>query len=131
MNSNDTVPKKTILLVEDDASIRELYAMALIKTGFSIIMAENGAKGVELALAEHPDLVLLDIDMPLLNGYEAAAQIRADAWGKTVPIMFLTNHSEPSYEAHAAAQAPEHYLVKAETPMKEVMEIIKDALGGV
>jgi CheY-like chemotaxis protein len=113
--------KKTVLLVEDDKSIRELYALALINAGLHIVMAENGQDGVRIALEQHPDVVLLDIDMPLMNGYEAAANIRSDAWGQTVPIIFLTNRSDPRDEAHASLQEPEHYIVKADTPMKEVV----------
>jgi CheY-like chemotaxis protein len=98
--------------------------MAFIKEGLSIVMAENGVRGVEAALKHHPDLILLDIDMPLLNGYETAAEIRKDAWGKNASIIFLTNHNEPSYEAHASLQEPEQYIVKAETPVKEVVQQI-------
>lgn len=113
--------KKTVLLVEDDKSIRELYALALINAGLHIVMAENGQDGVRIALEQHPDVILLDIDMPIMNGYEAATQIRSDAWGQTVPIIFLTNRSDPRDEAHASLQEPEHYIVKADTPMKEVV----------
>lgn len=113
--------KKTVLLVEDDKSIRELYALALINAGLHIVMAENGSDGVRLALEQHPDVILLDIDMPIMNGYEAATQIRSDAWGQAVPIIFLTNRSDPRDEAHASLQEPEHYIVKADTPMKEVI----------
>ncbi len=124
MNNADASAKKTVLLVEDDASIRELYAMALIRSGLTIIMAGNGKEGVQLALEQHPDLILLDIDLPLLDGYGVAAEIRSDAWGKTASIIFLTNHSEPSYQAHASLQAPERYIVKADTPVKEVVQQI-------
>lgn len=113
--------KKTVLLVEDDKSIRELYALALINAGLHIVMAENGHDGVRIALEQHPDVILLDIDMPIMNGYEAATAIREDAWGQTVPIIFLTNRSDPRDEAHASLQRPEHYIVKADTPMKEVV----------
>ncbi|MBP6924643.1 MAG: response regulator [Candidatus Pacebacteria bacterium] len=121
--------KKTVLLVEDDKSIRELYALALINAGLHIIMAENGQDGVRIALEKHPDLVLLDIDMPIMNGYDAAAFIRNDEWGQTVPIIFLTNRSDPRDQAHASLQRPEHYIIKADTPMKEVIGQIVAAIA--
>jgi DNA-binding response OmpR family regulator len=122
--------KKTILLVEDDQSIRELYAVAFINAGLNIMMAENGKQGVEFALSHHPDLVLLDIDMPILNGHQAAEKIRQDEWGKTARILFLTNHTDAQNVAHAIMQKPEDYIVKANVPIKEVINQVRTALYG-
>lgn len=122
-------PEKKVLLVEDDKNIRELYAMALIKAGVNIMMAEDGDQGVRLALAHHPALIMLDIDMPIMNGYDAAAKIRQDTWGATVPIIFLTNRSDPQDQAHASIQRPERYLVKANLSVKEVVAEIQKVLN--
>ena len=127
---NDTADKKTILLVEDDKNIRELYAMALIGAGFSILMAENGQQGVDLALKHHPDLILLDIDMPIINGHEAAQKIRLDRWGKTARIVFLTNHSDAQNVAHAIMQKPEDYIVKVNVPIKDMVNQVRIAVYG-
>lgn len=121
--------QKKVLLVEDDRNIRELYAMALIKAGINIMMAEDGDQGVRQALAHHPSLILLDIDMPIMNGYNAAAKIRQDAWGATVPIIFLTNRDDPRDQAHASVQAPERYIVKANLTVKEVIAEVQKALA--
>jgi DNA-binding response OmpR family regulator len=117
-----------VLLVEDDQSIRELYAIALIKAGVNILMAQDGDQGVRLALEHHPDLILLDIDMPIMNGYDAAARIRQDDWGATVPIIFLTNRSDPRDKAHASIQMPEQFITKAEVPVREVVGIVLKAI---
>lgn len=122
--------KKCILLVEDDQNIRELYAMAFINAGFNIKMAENGKQGVEFALTEHPDLILLDIDLPLMNGHEVAKQIRLDSWGKEARIVFLTNHSDPQNVAHAVMQKPEDYIVKVNVPVKDVVNQVRIAIHG-
>ena len=121
---------KTILLVEDDQSIRELYAMAFINAGFNIMMAENGQQGVEMAFKHHPELILLDIDMPLVNGHEAAKRIRQDAWGKDARIVFLTNHSDAQNVAHAIMQKPEDYIVKVNVPVQEVVNQVRIAIHG-
>lgn len=123
--------KKTVLLVEDDQSIRELYAVAFIKAGLNIIMAENGQQGVDFALKRHPDLILLDIDMPILNGHQAAEKIRQDAWGKTARILFLTNHSDAQNVAHAIMQKPEDYIIKANVPVKEIVNQVRTAIYGI
>jgi DNA-binding response OmpR family regulator len=122
--------KKTILLVEDNQAIRELYAVALIQAGFNILMAENGEQGVLLALKHHPDLILLDIDMPLLNGHETAQRIRLDSWGKDVRIVFLTNHSDAANVAHAIMQKPEDYIVKVNVPVKDIINQVRIAIYG-
>ncbi len=122
--------KRVILLAEDDQALRELYAMALIKAGFEIVMAENGEQAASFALLKHPDLILLDIDMPHMNGHQAAEKIRNDTWGKTARIIFLTNHSDPSNIAHAVMQRPEEYIVKAHTPVAEVINQVRTAVYG-
>ena len=123
--------KKTVLLVEDDQSIRELYAVAFIKAGLNIMMAENGKQGVDFALKRHPDLILLDIDMPILNGHQAAEKIRQDDWGKTARILFLTNHSDAQNVAHAIMQKPEDYIIKANVPVKEIVNQVRTAIYGI
>jgi CheY-like chemotaxis protein len=127
---NEESDKKTVLLVENDEAIRELYAVSLLQAGFNILMAENGEQGVMFALKHHPDLILLDIDMPVMNSHEAAAQIRQDSWGKTVRIVFLTNHSDASNVAHAIMQKPEDYIVKVNVPVKEIINQVRIAIYG-
>lgn len=122
--------KRKVLLVEDDQTLRELYAIALIKAGFDIIMAEDGEQGSRLAFKHHPNLILLDIDMPVMNGHETAQKIRLDSWGKTARIIFLTNHSDASNVAHAVMQKPEDYIVKANTPIHEIVNQVRIAIYG-
>ncbi len=117
--------KKFVLVVEDDKSIRELYAMALIKAGMEVQMAEDGEQGVNIALTEHPSVILLDIDMPIMNGHQAAERIRQDDWGKNVPIIFLTNHSDAANVAHAHMLKPDDYIVKANVPIKELVNKVR------
>ncbi|HMO78266.1 MAG TPA: response regulator [Candidatus Paceibacterota bacterium] len=120
--------QKQVLLVEDEKNIRELYAMALINAGIDILMAEDGEQGVALALKHHPSLILMDISMPVLDGHEAVKKIRADSWGKNAKIIFLTNHSEATNVAHAISQHPEDYIVKVNTPVKEIINRVREAM---
>lgn len=125
-----TSPQKTVLIVEDNKSIRELYAMALANAGIGVLMAEDGIIGLEFALRNHPDVILLDIDLPGLDGHGVAEKIRQDEWGKTARIIFLTNHSDAQNVAHAIMQRPEDYIVKANVPVKEVVNLIRTAMYG-
>lgn len=120
---------KTVLLVEDNTSIRELYAMAFINAGIKVLMAENGEQGLRLALEHHPALLLLDIDMPVMNGFEVCEKIRQDAWGQSAKIIFLTNRSDARDKAHAAPGHPDDYIVKANIPVKEVVNKVLSAIG--
>ena len=122
--------KRTVLLIEDDQTLRELYGMAFIKAGLTIIMAENGEQGSRLALTHHPDVILLDIDMPVMNGHQAAEKIRLDSWGKTARIIFLTNHSDAQNVAHAVLQKPEEFIVKAHTPIADIVNQVRTAAYG-
>lgn len=120
--------QKQVLLVEDDNNIRELYATALTNAGIDVLTASDGAEGVKLALLKHPTLILMDITMPGLDGHEAVAKIRTDEWGKNAKIIFLTNHSEATNVAHAISQHPEDYIVKVNTPIKEIVNRVREAM---
>jgi DNA-binding response OmpR family regulator len=120
--------KKTVLIVEDDKPIRELFATALTKEGIDVITAEDGAAGVALALKQRPAVILFDINMPVMDGHKAAEKIRLDSWGKNVPIIFLTNHSDVANVAHAHMLKPDDYIVKANIPVKEVINKVRLAM---
>lgn len=124
----ETKNEKFVLVVEDDTNIRELYATALIAAGMNVKMAENGEQAVSIALATHPAVILLDIDMPIMNGHKAAEKIRLDSWGKDVPIIFLTNHSDAANVAHAHMLKPDDYIVKANEPIKDLVNKVRLAM---
>jgi DNA-binding response OmpR family regulator len=123
----DNQPKQ-ILLIDDDTVIREMYATALVKAGLDIVMAENGTQGIELALKHKPAVILLDIEMPDMDGHHVAEKLRLDSWGKTAKIIFLTNRSEPAHVAHAVTLKSEDYIVKANVPVKEVINRVRLAM---
>jgi DNA-binding response OmpR family regulator len=120
--------KKAVLLVEDDKSIRELYAFALTHEGIEVLLADDGAQGLQMALAERPSVILLDINLPVMDGHKVAEKIRFDRWGKTVPIIFLTNQSDAANVAHAHMLNPDDYVVKANIPVKEVINKVRIAM---
>jgi len=85
-----------ILLVEDNEMNRDVLARLLQKRGYTIIFAEDGESALTMALAEHPDLILMDISLPKMDGYEVTMRLRLDASMKTVPIIALTAHAMTS-----------------------------------
>ncbi len=123
-----TMKKPTVLIVEDDKNIRELYADAFILAGVQVLTATNGKEGVESALREHPDAILMDIMMPEMNGHEAMNKIRRDAWGKGAKVVYLTNMSDPENIVHAVEQGSDEYIIKANMTPKEVVNQVRMAM---
>lgn len=119
---------KTILLIEDDQNIRELYAEALTVAGMTVIAAQTGEAGIKIALERHPALILMDIALPNMDGHAAVRKIREDAWGRHAKVIYLTNYSEPANVVEAVSQKAEDYIVKANTPIKEIVNKVRTAM---
>jgi two-component system, OmpR family, alkaline phosphatase synthesis response regulator PhoP len=118
----------TVLIVEDDENILDLYATAFTQAGIEVLKAKNGLEGVELALKHHPDAILMDIMMPVMHGHKAVEKIRLDSWGKNAKIIFLTNMSDAENVFLAVEQGSEEYIIKSNTPVKEVVNQTRTAM---
>lgn len=125
----DTMDKK-ILIVEDDKAESNALAETLSREGFIVSTAENGGKGLERALADHPDLILLDIVMPGMDGITMLNKLREDAWGKTVPAIILTNlNPDDEIVRQKAPTEFSYFLMKANFALEDVVRAVKKALG--
>lgn len=113
--------KTTVLIVEDDDSIRELYADAFSNAKIDVLKASNGEEGVALALQHHPDAILMDIMMPIMGGHAAVNKIRKDPWGKTAKVIYLTNMNDAENVVHAVERGSDEYIIKANLSPKEVV----------
>jgi CheY-like chemotaxis protein len=82
-----------ILLVEDNEMNRDMLARRLTKKGYEVVMAVNGAEGVELAQTQAPDIILMDMSLPVMDGWEATRQLKASADTQTIPVIALTAHA--------------------------------------
>jgi DNA-binding response OmpR family regulator len=118
-----------IAIIEDDSVISQMYRMKFEADGFEVQIANNGRDGVELVKEQGPDIVLLDLQMPVMNGDEALKKIRATDWGKTVPVMILTNLGEEEAPKDIRSLGIESYIVKADLTPRQVIERVKTALG--
>ena len=97
---------------------------------FNSLSARNGREGLALAFKEHPDLILLDLIMPEMDGMTALEKIRADAWGAKVPIIILTNLSaiNGNIAADAIAHTPTQYLIKSDWKLHDIISKIEEIL---
>jgi len=98
--------------------------------GFEVQTAENGKLGVELCEKMRPDMILLDLRMPEMNGEEALKRIRATDWGKRIPVIILTNLGEEEAPDSLKSLGIHSYIVKAELTPSQVTERVKQALAG-
>ena len=122
---------KKILIVEDEIVVALPLLDTLKKEGFNVIKAKDGEEGLAVALKDRPDLILLDILMPKMDGLTMMKKLRAEnEWGKTVPIILLTNLNPDSEEINKriAEDVPAYYLVKTNWSMGDVIEKIKERL---
>lgn len=118
-----------IAIIEDDQTISQMYRMKFEAEGFEVQTAGNGKLGVALVEKFRPDVILLDLRMPEMNGAEALAEIRKKAWGKHVPVLVLTNVGEEEAPKSLKALGVHDYIVKADLTPRQVVEKVKEALA--
>jgi two-component system sensor histidine kinase ChiS len=126
---DDDKDGKLILIAEDDPFISRMYQIKLEGAGLRVIVKNNGRDAFEAIRSEHPNLAILDINMPELSGLEVLAALQSDGFDFTsMPVIVLTNSSELSDRNKAHSFGAE-YLVKAELTPREVLNIISAKLG--
>jgi DNA-binding response OmpR family regulator len=120
--------RKKILLVDDSETSLLMSRMILSKANYDIVVAKDGTDGVDRAVAEHPDLVLLDVVMPKMNGFEACTAIRARQETKAIPIIMVTTRGDgTSVETGFAAGATD-YITKPVNGL-ELLTKVRNLLG--
>ncbi len=120
--------QKIILIVEDEASLLNVLSDKLRSKDFLVLEAKNGKEGLETALREHPDLILLDIVMPVMDGMTMFKKLREDAWGKSVEVIMLTNSSDAENVAGAIEQGSYDYFIKSDWKLEDVVAKVKEKL---
>lgn len=118
-----------IAIIEDDPVISQMYRMKFESDGFDVQLANNGVKGVALVEAYQPDLILLDLQMPEMDGAEALAVIRHHDWGKSIPVIILTNMGEEESPREIRTLGIHSYIVKADLTPRQVVGRVKEALS--
>jgi DNA-binding response OmpR family regulator len=120
--------KYTIMIIEDDVFVMDIYQTKLSQEGFQLISAVNGVEAVKKLETETPDLILLDIIMPLMGGLETLAEIKKNERVNKVPIIMLTNLSQKEEVNTAMGLGANDFLIKSHFTPSEVLEKIKKIL---
>lgn len=118
-----SIPEKTVLLVEDNEDNRIVYSTILQHFGYRVMEALNGEEGIAKARAEQPDLILMDISIPVIDGWEATQVLKRDPATRRIPIIALTAHALASDREKAMEVGCDSYLAKPCEPKTVVGEV--------
>lgn len=126
----ETENKKTVLIVEDDVALRNVLVEKLTDEKFEVLEAADGEAGLKTALEHHPNLILLDIFMPRMDGITMLSKLRAeDSWGKHVSVIVLTNSTDAQTIATVSGFGATDFLIKSEWSLEALVARIRERLG--
>lgn len=120
--------RKKVCLVDDDADLREIYSLTLNREGFDVILAKDGEEGLALIRSEHPDVILLDLQMPVKNGFDVLKDLSADKKLAKIPVVILSNVDGEAAFRQAGQYETRFYLVKALTSPEKVVKVVREIL---
>lgn len=120
---------RKVAIVEDDQAISQMYRIKFETEGFEVETASNGKLGLELAEKMRPDIILLDLMMPEMNGDEMLTKLRATSWGKDIKVIILTNVGEQEAPEGLDQLGVRRFIVKAEMTPRQVAEMVKAELA--
>lgn len=123
-----TPPRKTILVIDDQADERAIQRAMLTHLGYEVREAPDGERGLEAAMESRPDLILLDVAMPRMDGFEVCRTLRADPRTASVPVLFFTASVAGELEARAREAGGAGVLVKPVDP-RDVAEAVRRHIG--
>ncbi len=119
---------KIVLIIEDERPLLMALSSKLSHAGFSILQATDGETGLSTAMDAHPDLILLDIVLPKMDGLTMLDMLRRDDWGKTVPVIVLTNLSDAAKFEESMRKNVFDYLIKTDWKIEDVVIKVKEKL---
>lgn len=120
---------KKILFIEDESVLQKTVGIALKDEGYKVISATDGESGFNLAESQKPDLILLDIVLPKINGFEVLRKLKENPKTKDVPVIILTNLERVADIDKALEAGATTYLIKVDYSLDEIVKKVKKALG--
>lgn len=124
--SKTTNSKKKILIIEDEAVLLELFADKFISEKFHVLQAATAEKGIQLALKDKPDLILLDIILPKMDGISMLKMLREDPRGKDIPVIILSNVTDQGKVSEAMKLGVYDYIVKTDLVLNNLAKQVKE-----
>src|SRR5665647_630960 len=125
MENSESGKKLKIMVVEDDSFVMDIYQTKLSQEGYEVLQAENGTEAFKKLETEIPDLILLDIIMPYVDGLQVLKKIKAEEKLKNIPVVLLTNLSQKENINEGLGLGADDYLIKSHFTPSEVLDKIK------
>lgn len=125
---NEIWKKRKVCVVDDDENIREIYLLKFKMEGFDVIGAENGEVGLKLIREMKPDIILLDLQMPVKNGVEVLKELRQDAELSRIPVIILSNVDNEDTFKTVGQFETRFYLIKSLTTPQKAVDIVREVL---
>lgn len=117
-------PKKTVCIVDDNEDIREIYRVKFQREGFAVVTAKDGEEGLRVIREKRPDVIILDIEMPVLDGLGVLHTLKKDQELANIPVIVLSNiDNEAMFQEVSELGVAQHYLIKAITDPQKVVDI--------
>lgn len=129
MSEDKLTDNKKILIVEDEGILLELLTDKFQNSGFKVKGVQTGEEGLKLALNDRPDLILLDIILPKMDGLTMLRKLRKDSWGKEVPVIILSNLGDHKKVIEAIEIGVYDFLVKSNVKLSEVVDQVRQVLN--
>ena len=120
-----------IMLVEDDKSLREIYSIRLVAEGYDIVSASDGEEGLALAVKEKPDLIIADVMMPKISGFDMLDILRTTPETANIKVIMMTALSSEDQRQRGERLGADRYLVKSQVGIEDVVNVIHEVLGDV
>jgi CheY-like chemotaxis protein len=121
---------KKILIIEDELPMLKALSEKFTREGFSVLEARNGQEGLDVALEAKPDLLILDLFMPVMDGKAMMEKMRQDEWGKKVPIIILTNlNPDDKTLNEIMSSGPSYYFIKSKWQLEDLVGKVKEELN--
>lgn len=123
-----TQVRKKVCLIDDDPDLREIYSLTLNREGYDVSLGKDGAEGLAVIREKHPDIILLDLQMPIKNGFEVLKELSADRKLAKIPVIILSNVDGEAAFRQAGEYETRFYLVKALTSPEKVVKVVREVI---
>lgn len=120
-----------VLIIDDDGSMQSLYQRVFTLEGFTVEVAAGGTAGMEKAQTANPDVILLDMMMPGVNGLEVLGKLKENPATSNIPVIVMSNYSEFNITSRATQLGAAKYLVKSDTDPTNLVEMVRSLLSGI
>lgn len=128
MENNEIWTKKAVCIIDDNDDIREIYRTKFIMEGFEVSTAVNGEEGLKVIRETNPDIILLDIEMPVMNGLEVLAELKKDPTLIKIPVVMLTNQDNEGIFKEVGKFNTRFYIIKSLATPQKVVDLVREAL---